>query len=84
MNNLNRSWMLLIVAGIAFMALSIAWDIYQGMTGSTSEFTKTVIPMNQSTLFSTTIEEHLRSAPDFQSTSTVNSPTTPTSNPSEQ
>jgi hypothetical protein len=79
MSNLNKSWLILIFAGIAFMALSIVWDIYQNMTGSSSEFTKTVTPMNQTTLFTPAIEEHLRSAPDFQSTTPIVN--NPTSNP---
>ncbi len=58
---MNRSWIILIITGVLFLAGAVAWEAYQNFSGARSNIDTTLIEYQRSTLFSKNLEKHITS-----------------------
>jgi hypothetical protein len=58
---MNKSWLLLIVAGLGFLFAVIGWEAYQNFSGARSNIDLSLIEYQRDSLFNPTLEKHLSS-----------------------
>jgi hypothetical protein len=58
MNNLNQSWILLIVAGVFFFIFYLGWTLFESITGANAEFRLLVTPFDSNILVTPQLEQH--------------------------
>ncbi len=62
---MNKSWILLIITGVLFLAGAIAWEAYQNFSGARSNIDTTLVEYQRETLFSKKLEDHITSDPRY-------------------
>ena len=65
---MNKTWLNLIVLGVIFLVLAIGWEIYQDSAGYRSKIDTTLTEYSQSNLINPSLEKHILSDPNFNST----------------
>ena len=62
---MNKLFLYLIIIGILTLVLVAAWEFYQVSSGAKSPGELTVIEIPSSVLINQSLEDHLKSDPDF-------------------
>lgn len=62
MSKLNSYWTYLLIAGITILVGSIVWNVFQGISGSDSEFNETIDLFQTQELIPDYLVEHLISS----------------------
>jgi hypothetical protein len=62
---MNKSWILLIIMGLVFLAAAIGWEAYQNFSGARSNIDISVIEYQRETLLSPRLEKHLTTDPAY-------------------